>query len=153
MIHDVVSCEHILHWTLYSRARKFPKTKEEFINQRNICRTWLSDEPPLMLLRNTVLINFLFYLPGIMVWTPSFIFPIEYLISIWDNYFWRASSLIRLDINTYYFHSFLQAFNRKNNMPSRVFKKRTDTQTIWAGIRYLYCVLYCLYTICNILIC
>ena len=25
MIHDAVSCEHILHWTLYSRAREFPE--------------------------------------------------------------------------------------------------------------------------------
>ena len=84
MIYDGVNCEHVLHWTLYSKAREFPKEKSSIKEIKDMIIRWT----PLMLLRKTVLIHFLFYLPGTYI--IFYISPIEYLISIWVNCFRKA---------------------------------------------------------------
>ena len=75
MIHDGVNCEHVLHWTLYSKAREFPKEKSSIKEIKDMIIRWT----PLMLLRKTVLIHFLFYLPGmnIIFYIPHRIFNIH----------------------------------------------------------------------------
>ena len=75
MIYDGVNCEHVLHWTLYSKAREFPKEKSSIKEIKDMIIRWT----PLMLLRKTVLIHFLFYLPGmnIIFYIPHRIFNIH----------------------------------------------------------------------------